>query len=78
MSDFFVNQVFDGNLIFAMVIAAIAGLFSFISPCVLPLLPGFLGYIAGVSNSKSRIVLGTVLFISGFAFFFAIYGALFG
>ena len=78
MNDFLVSQVFDGNLIFAMVIAAIAGLISFISPCVLPLLPGFLGYIAGVSNSKSRIVLGTLLFISGFAFLFAIYGALFG
>lgn len=78
MSDFFVNQVFDGNLIFAMVVAALAGLISFISPCVLPLLPGFLGYIAGVSNSKSRIVIGILLFISGFAILFAIYGALFG
>ncbi len=78
MNDFLVNQIFDGNLIFALVVSAIAGLFSFISPCVLPLLPGFLGYIAGVSNSKSRIVLGTLLFISGFAFLFVIYGALFG
>lgn len=78
MSDVFVNVIFDSNLIVAIVVAALAGLISFISPCVLPLLPGYIGYVAGVSASRVRIFLGTLLFIAGFAVLFTAYGALFG
>lgn len=78
MSDFFVNAIFDSNVIIAALVAAIAGFISFLSPCVLPLLPGFIGYIAGVSASKVRILVGTILFVSGFALLFTFYGALFG
>ena len=52
MSDFFVNAIFDSNVVIASLVAALAGFISFLSPCVLPLLPGFIGYIAGVSASK--------------------------
>lgn len=78
MSDIFVNAIFDSNVVIASLVAALAGFISFLSPCVLPLLPGFIGYIAGVSASKVRILVGTVLFVSGFALLFTFYGALFG
>jgi len=78
MNDFLVNQVFDGSLLVASLVAAIAGLISFASPCVLPLLPGYLGYVSGAFATKRRMVLGSILFVSGFAFLFVSYGALFG
>ncbi len=78
MKDFLVTQIFDGTLVIAMLVALIAGLVSFLSPCVLPLLPGYLSYAAGVTQSKARIFLGSILFVSGFALLFTFYGALFG
>ncbi len=45
----FKETVLDGPLLLAMPIAAIAGLVSFLSPCVLPLVPGYLSYITGLS-----------------------------
>jgi len=45
----FKEAVLDGPLLLAMPIAAIAGLVSFLSPCVLPLVPGYLSYITGLS-----------------------------
>ncbi len=80
MHNFFVNQVFSGNLIVAMVVALIAGLISFFSPCVLPLVPGFLSYAAGMTDvkKKGRVALGSLLFIAGFSALFISYGALFG
>ena len=80
MHDFFVNQVFSGNLIVAFVIAIIAGLLSFFSPCVLTLVPGYLSYAAGMTDVKnrSRVAIGAILFVSGFSFLFISYGALFG
>jgi len=56
----------------------IAGLISFASPCVLPLLPGYLGYVSGAFGSRRKMVLGVFLFVLGFAFLFVSYGALFG
>ncbi|NYE01736.1 cytochrome c-type biogenesis protein [Kineosphaera limosa] len=38
----------DGNLALAAAVALLAGLVSFASPCVLPLVPGFLGYVTGL------------------------------
>jgi cytochrome c-type biogenesis protein len=78
MNDFLVNQVFDGSILAASIVAILAGLISFASPCVLPLLPGYLGYVSGTFASKKRMVLGSFLFVFGFAFLFTSYGLLFG
>ena len=78
MNEFLVNQVFDGSILAASLVAIFAGLISFASPCVLPLLPGYLGYVSGAFVSKKRMVLGSFLFVLGFAFLFTSYGLLFG
>jgi len=78
MKDFIVNQIFDGTLLASFPIAIIAGLISFISPCVLPLVPGYLSFAAGISSSKGKVFAGSVLFVSGFTVLFISYGALFG
>jgi cytochrome c-type biogenesis protein len=73
--------ILSGSLIAAMPLALIAGVISFISPCVLPLIPGYLGYISGVADGgakKSKIILGSVLFVLGFTAVFVSFGALFG
>lgn len=80
MSSFFVNQIFDANLLVAMLVAGLAGLVSFFSPCVIPLVPGYLSYASGMSDSKnkSKVLLGSILFVSGFTALFISYGLLFG
>ena len=80
MHSYFVDQIFSGNLLIAMVVSAIAGTISFFSPCVLPLVPGYLSYAAGMSEvrSKGRVALGSLLFVFGFSTLFIAYGALFG
>jgi len=80
MHDFFVNQIFTGNVVVALIVALIAGLISFFSPCVLPLVPGYLAYSAGMTDvkNKGRTALGATLFVSGFSALFISYGALFG
>ena len=78
MKEFFVEQILDGYLITAFPIALLAGLISFLSPCVLPLVPGYISYAAGFSKSRGRVLLGSVLFVLGFSVLFVSYGALFG
>lgn len=80
MRDFIINQIFDGNLLIAMSVASLAGLISFFSPCVIPLVPGYLSYASGMSGTKSRsrVLLGSLLFVSGFTALFISYGLLFG
>jgi cytochrome c-type biogenesis protein len=78
MKILFVNQIMDGALLVAFPISIIAGLISFLSPCVLPLVPGYLSYAAGMSKSKGRVLAGSHLFILGFSVLFISYGALFG
>ena len=80
MREFIITQVFDGNLLIAMVVALAAGLVSFFSPCVIPLVPGYLSYASGMSDTKSRsrVLLGSLLFVSGFTTLFISYGLLFG
>ena len=78
MIDFLINQIFSGFLLAALPIAIFAGLISFISPCVLPLVPGYLSFTAGYSNAKGRVFLGSALFVLGFSVLFISYGALFG
>ena len=80
MRDSLVNLIYDSNLLIAIGVSIFAGLFSFFSPCVLPLVPGYLSYAAGMSDlkNKSRVALGSLLFIFGFSSLFISYGALFG
>lgn len=73
-----VNYLLSGNLIIALPIAAIAGLISFASPCVIPLVPGYLTYAAGFSKNRGKLFLGSLLFVLGFTVLFVTYGALFG
>ena len=67
-----------GALPLALVVAVAAGLVSFASPCVLPLVPGFLGYVTGLSEvsleqrSRGRLLLGAVLFVLGFTTVFVV------
>jgi cytochrome c-type biogenesis protein len=75
--------VFSGQLLLALPIAVLAGLVSFASPCVLPLVPGYLAYVGGMSDpgakrDRSRVLLGVALFVLGFAVVFVAYGAAFG
>jgi cytochrome c-type biogenesis protein len=78
MIDFLVDQLFRGFLLVAFPIAILAGLISFLSPCVLPLVPGYLSFAAGYSKAKGRVFLGSILFVLGFSALFISYGALFG
>ena len=78
MTDFIVDQIMSGFLLTAMPLAIVAGLISFISPCVLPLVPGYLAFAAGFSNSRGKVLLGSFLFVGGFSTLFISYGALFG
>lgn len=87
------ETVASGSLIFAMILAFAAGIVSFASPCVLPLAPGYLSYVTGLTGAeiageerggtttvavKSRVLLGSVLFVLGFSVVFVSYGLLFG
>lgn len=65
----------SGSLLLAVPIAILAGLLSFASPCVLPLVPGYLGYIGGFAGrgevrDRSRLLLGVALFVLGFTVVF--------
>jgi cytochrome c-type biogenesis protein len=62
----------SGSLLVALPIALLAGFVSFASPCVLPLVPGYLGYVggfagAGEKRDRGRLVLGVALFVLGFS-----------
>jgi len=75
--------IVDANLLLAAAIALTAGLVSFASPCVLPLVPGYLSYITGLSGqdladadarARGRVLAGSVLFVIGFAVPFTMLG----
>jgi cytochrome c-type biogenesis protein len=78
MRDFVVNHLLDGFLLTAFPIAVLAGVISFVSPCVLPLVPGYLSFAAGFSQARGKVFLGSLLFVTGFSALFISYGALFG
>jgi cytochrome c-type biogenesis protein len=78
------ETVFGGALAIALPIAVLGGLVSFFSPCVLPLVPGYLSYVTGISGTdlaearRGRMVAGASLFVLGFTAVFVSGGALFG
>jgi cytochrome c-type biogenesis protein len=70
------GTISSGALPLAVLVAVAAGFVSFASPCVLPLVPGFLGYVTGLSGvtleqrSRGRLMLGATLFVLGFSIVF--------
>ena len=79
----FSHTVTDGPLLAAAGVAALVGVVGFLSPCVLPLVPGYLSYVAGLSGdapqpSQRRMVFGALLFVLGFTAIFVAQGAAFG
>jgi cytochrome c-type biogenesis protein len=84
IGDSFAELALSGSLALAIPVALAAGLVSFLSPCVLPLVPGYLSYVTGLSGAdlesakKGRMVAGALLFVAGFALVFVSAGALFG
>jgi cytochrome c-type biogenesis protein len=79
----FAEVVQDGSLLLAVPVAVLAGLVSFLSPCVLPLVPGYLGYVTGLTGvdlaqqKRGRMVLGIGLFVLGFTAVFMLAGVIF-
>lgn len=89
MTGWFAETAFSGSLVLAVPVALVAGLVSFFSPCVVPLLPGYLSYVTGLSAAdladrgpgrgmRGRMLLGSLLFVLGFSVVFVSYGTLFG
>jgi len=80
----FRDTVLSGSLVLALPVALVAGLVSFFSPCVVPLLAGYLSYATGLSGvdleqaRRGRMVLGSLLFVLGFSFVFVVLGTLSG
>lgn len=81
-----VASALTSSMLLAIPVALLAGLVSFASPCVLPLLPGYLSYASGIGASqitdgeanRQPLVLGTIGFILGFSLVFVTTGALAG
>ena len=80
MAEWFQEQALSGSLVLAIPVALVAGLVSFFSPCVIPLLPGYLSYATGLSGAdlgssrRGRMLAGALLFVLGFAAVFVILG----
>ena len=72
------------SLLAAFPLAFAAGLVSFVSPCVLPLLPGYLAFLSGSAGvegwrgGRGRTLMGAGAFVLGFSAVFVSFGALFG
>lgn len=50
LAETFQSIALSGSLLLAITVAAIAGLIAFLSPCVLPIVPGYLGYVSGLAG----------------------------
>ncbi|MFD6179275.1 MULTISPECIES: cytochrome c biogenesis CcdA family protein [unclassified Isoptericola] len=91
MGDAFATTVWSGSMLLALPVALIAGLVSFASPCVLPLVPGYVGYVSGMAAASAggpqaragaprdpgrrRVVAGVALFVLGFTAVFVAFMA---
>ena len=88
MGEWFGDTAASGSLVLAVPVALVAGLVSFFSPCVIPLLPGYLSYATGLSGAdlasgegdarRGRMLAGSVLFVLGFSVVFVLLGLLAG
>ncbi len=84
MGDWFAQVAGSGSMLLAVPIALLAGLVSFFSPCVIPLLPGYLSYTTGLSGAdladseaqphRGRMLAGSTLFVLGFSVVFVLLG----
>jgi cytochrome c-type biogenesis protein len=80
VADWFYEQVTSGSMALAVPVAMIAGMVSFFSPCVVPLLPGYVAYATGLSGAdletakRGRMLAGTGLFVAGFTAWFVVVG----
>jgi cytochrome c-type biogenesis protein len=84
MGDWFAQVAGSGSMVLAVPIAVLAGLVSFFSPCVIPLLPGDLSDTTGLSGAdladseqaphRGRMLAGSVLFVLGFTVVFVLLG----
>jgi len=78
------GTITNGSLLLALPLALAAGVVSFLSPCVLPLVPGFLSYVTGMTGvdladrHRGRLVAGALLFVAGFTVVFVSAGVLVG
>lgn len=77
----FAETILNGSMLLAIPVAVLAGLVSFLSPCVLPLVPGYLGYVTGLTGidlqkqRRGRMFTGIALFVLGFSVVFVAIGA---
>lgn len=78
MTSFVIDQLSSGTLLAALPIAILVGFLSFLSPCVLPLVPGYVAYATGFASTRGKVLLGSLLFVAGFTFIFASFGLAFG
>jgi cytochrome c-type biogenesis protein len=80
MAEWFQQQASSGSLVLAIPVALVAGLVSFFSPCVIPLLPGYLSYATGLSGAdleharRGRMLAGALLFVLGFTAVYVLLG----
>ncbi|MFN2557229.1 MAG: cytochrome c biogenesis CcdA family protein [Nitriliruptorales bacterium] len=83
MADVARTLITDANLLVAAAVAFAAGVVSFASPCVVPLVPGYVSYVTGLSGADlagggpgnhGRVLLGASLFVVGFALPFTMLG----
>ncbi len=74
MSGNFYDYAFATKALFAFV----AGLVTFLAPCTLPLVPGYIGYLTGFSKEKSLLIKRGFLFVLGFSSVYIFFGTLAG
>jgi cytochrome c-type biogenesis protein len=82
------STVTSGSAVLAALFALAAGLLSFFSPCVLPLVPGYIAFLGGTTGASAampfprkrtgRTIAGAIAFILGFSFVFVSLGTVFG
>ncbi|MGQ4508356.1 cytochrome c biogenesis CcdA family protein [Dermabacteraceae bacterium P13128] len=83
LAEIFAGAVLTGSLPFALLASLVAGVVAFLSPCVLPVVPGYLAYVSGMAEDSSRrgrhtMVAGALLFVLGFSLLFVLAGGAFG